>query len=185
MSAGANSNLMYNPPYQVPVSGAITYTGGSGGTLLSSARDILDARRMMDTGRVPSAEYPDGYLGTINSRRDDRLMQRVANRQTQRSYQRGVHKGERIDPQDYYWPDDFNPSTGLEAEKRGRKWTAQGSMVGMPLVNDGKAPSALAMASSERFSTAARIYTQEAAPPYMSVDAQRRAQLQRFRPAWR
>lgn len=93
--AGANSNIMYNPPYQAPVGGAITYTGGSGGTLMSGARDILDARRLMDTGHVPSAEYPDGYLGTIGAgtRRQDRLLNNIGNRATQRSYQRGVHKG--------------------------------------------------------------------------------------------
>jgi hypothetical protein len=162
----------------------MTYTGGSGGFLISGARDILDARRMMDSGRIPSAQYPDGYLGTINSRREDRLMGRIATRQTQRSYQRGVHKGERIDAADYYWPDDFNPATGLEHEARGERWTAQGTMVGSPLVNDGKSASALAP-SPDRFATAARIYTQQISPPYTNVDEQRRAQLQRFRPAWR
>lgn len=178
----SNANISYNPPYQVPTGGSMTYTGGTGGYLISGARDLLDARRMMDTGRVPSAEYPDGYLGTISSRREDRLMTRINSRQTQRSYQRGVHKGERIDPADYFWPDDFNPSTGLEYEARGERWTAQGTMIGSPLVNDGKSASAL---SSDRFATAARVYTQEIAPPYMNVDEQRRAQLQRFRPAWR
>ncbi|WP_188279363.1 hypothetical protein [Streptomyces sp. CBMA29] len=178
----STANISYNPPYQIPVGGSVTYTGGTGGMLISGARDILDARRMMDTGRVPTAQYPDGYLGTIESRRGDRLMNRVGTRQNQRSYQRGVHKGERIDPADYYWPDDFNPSTGLEFEARGERWTAQGSMIGSPLVNDGKSASAL---SQDRFATAARVYTQEITPPYTNVDEQRRAQLQRFRPAWR
>lgn len=181
-----NANISYNPPYQVPVSGAMTYTGGTGGYLISGARDILDARRMMDTGRIPSAQYPDGYLGTINSRREDRLMQAVGTRNTQRSYQRGVHKGERIDPADYYWPDDFNPATGLEYQRRGKRWTQPCSMLGMPLVNDGKSPSELErLATSGRFATAARVGQQEIGPPYMDVDEQRRAQLQRFRPAWR
>lgn len=183
--SGANANFSYNPPYQAPVPGAITYTGGSGGFLISGARDVLDARRMMDTGRIPSAEYPDGYLGTLGSetRRQDRLLNNIGNRNTQRSYQRGVHKGERIDPADYYWPDQFHPMTGLEYQARGQRWTAQGSMIGSKLVNDGKSPTLIA--SPERFATAARIYTQEITPPYQSVDEQRRAQLMRFRPAWR
>jgi hypothetical protein len=102
-------------------------TVGGGGTPLAGFRSILDARRSMSTGQVPSAAYPDGYLGNINSRREDKLLQHVQNRLTQRSYQRGVHKGERIDPRDYYWTDDVNPQAGLQAEARGLRWTQQGT----------------------------------------------------------
>lgn len=183
--AGSNANLVYNPPYQAPVAGATTYTGGSGGFLLTGARDILDARRLMDTGHVPSAEYPDGYLGTIGAgtRRQDRLLNSVGNRATQKSYERGVHKGERIDPADYYWTADVHPAAALEAQARGEKWTQRGSMIGSPLVNDGK--SETLVATSQRFATAMRVYTQEISPPYTAVNEQRRAQLQRMRPAWR
>ncbi|MEV7902209.1 hypothetical protein [Streptomyces anulatus] len=183
--AGANSSVMYNPPYQVPVAGATTYTGGSGGTLMSGARDILDARRLMDTGHVPSAQYPDGYLGTLGagSRRQDRLLENIGNRATQRSYERGVHKGERIDPADYYWTADVHPAAGLQAQARGERWTQRGSMIGSPLVNDGK--SETLVSTQARFATAQRIYTQEIAPPFTEVNEQRRAQIQRFRPAWR
>lgn len=66
------------------------------------ARDSLDARRMM-IGATPEAQYPDGYLGTIKSRRDDRLVNALKDRQSARPYQRGVHKGERVDPRDYFW----------------------------------------------------------------------------------
>lgn len=186
-SPGANANLSYNPPYQA-AGGAMTYNGGTGGYLVSGARDILDARRMMDTGHIPSAAYPDGYLGTLGagSRREDRLMGKIANRATQKSYQRGVHKGERVDPADYYWPDDFGPMTGLEYQARGQKWTATGSMIGSPLVNDGKSQTLVAGAADSRFATAARVYTQELTTPWTSgVDEQRRAQIARFRPAWR
>jgi hypothetical protein len=183
--AGNNANLVYNAPYQIPVGGAVTRSGGGGGLLLSGARDILDARRMMDSGRVPSAEYPDGYLGTIGagSRREDRLLGAIANRATQKAYQRGVHKGERIDPADYYWTEEVHPAAALEAQAEGRKWTQRGSMVGSPLVNDGKSPTMVA--TQARFATAQRVYTQETTPPFTSVDEQRRAQLARFRPAWR
>lgn len=89
-------------------------------------RDPVDARRSMMGNRVPSAEYPDGYLGTIVSRRNDRMLNTLKNRLTERSYQRGVHKGERIDQGDYFWPEEFNPQSALQYEARGQKWTAHG-----------------------------------------------------------
>ena len=46
---------------------ATTYGGGG----VPIARSELDFLRM-GVGREPSAEYPDGYLGTIRTRRDDR-----------------------------------------------------------------------------------------------------------------
>jgi hypothetical protein len=170
-------NFTYNPPYQVPQPGSVTYSGGGGGYLLSGARSIQDARRMMQTGRVPSAEYPDGYLGTIGAgtRRQDRLLNNIGNRATQRSYQRGVHKGERIDPVDYYWPDDFHPLIGLEYEAAGRRWTAQGTQVGAPLVNNGRAQTA-----------AYRNPDPTQDPPFNAAqNDDRRDQLSRMRPAWR
>ncbi|MFE2539096.1 hypothetical protein [Actinacidiphila glaucinigra] len=183
--AGANANIAYTPPYAQAQPGSMTYASGTGGMLISGARDILDARRLMDTGHVPSAEYPDGYLGTIGAgtRRQNRLLNNIGNRATQKSYQRGVHKGERIDPADYYWTDQVHPAAALQAQARGEKWTQQGSMIGSPLVNDGK--STTFVASSSRFATAARVYTTEVSPPYTAVNEQRRAQLQRMRPAWR
>jgi hypothetical protein len=47
--------------------------GGSG---TSVARDSMDASRI-GVGRVPSAEYPDGYHCTIRSSRDDRLLDSI------------------------------------------------------------------------------------------------------------
>src|ERR1044071_717359 len=131
-------NISYSPPMNVPLPGAASVYGQGGGYLVVGARDIMDAKRMMQGGRVPTAEYPDGYLGTINSRREDRLLDRIGNRATQRSYQRGVHKGERIDPADYYWTDQVNPAVALAYERRGKKWTQRGSYIGSKLVDDGK-----------------------------------------------
>ena len=78
-------------------------------------RSVLDARRMM-LKRTPNAEYPDGYLGTITSRRGDRVLDALKARVNQRSYQRGVHLGERIDPGDYLWPDEMQPLDGVVRE---------------------------------------------------------------------
>jgi hypothetical protein len=190
----ANANLSYSPPYGAQVPGATTYTGGGGGHLITGARDILDARRLMETGHVPTAAYPDGYLGTIGAgtRREDRLLGAVANRATQRSYQRGVHKGERIDPADYYWTDQVNPAAGIRAQMNNQpnpnggiatgRWTQKGTIIGSPLVNDAKSDTLVA--THARFATAQRVYTQELTPPYTSVNEERRAQLMRFKTPW-
>lgn len=118
------------------------------GSAMPVARSELEATRL-GTGRVPQAEYPDGYLGSIRSRRDDRLLDSSKNRVNQRSYQRGVHKGERIDPADYRNPPELQPDRGLRRQMRGRV-TDNGIVVQRAslmtefdpaphLVNDGKA----------------------------------------------
>ena len=120
-----------------------------GGQGVPVARGELDAIRI-GTGRVPSAEYPDGYLGTIRSRRDDRLLDSIKNRVGQKSYQRGVHKGERVEPSAYYWPQEFNDQMGIKRQSKAKFDPERGMWV-MPkygidmrltpaphLVNDGK-----------------------------------------------
>ena len=77
--------------------------------------------------RVPSAEWPDGYLGTINSRREDKLLNRLKKNLNQRGYQRGVHKGERIDPGDYFWPDEYGPDAGIARQMAAQVVVDEGS----------------------------------------------------------
>jgi hypothetical protein len=95
---------------------------GGGGTPVAP-RSNLDYLRL-GVGKTPSAEYPDGYLGTIRSRRDDRgiptdtVLDSLKNRQNQRAYQRGVHKGERIDPAQYFWPKDLQADRRLRVPVR-------------------------------------------------------------------
>jgi len=97
--------------------GAYTTTGGGGTPIVP--RSTMDSLRI-GVGRTPSAEYPDGYLGTIRSRRDDRgtgtdtVLDSLKARQNQRGYQRGVHKGERIDPGQYMWPENLQPDRRLK-----------------------------------------------------------------------
>lgn len=120
-----------------------------GGQGTPVARGDLDAIRI-GTGRVPSAEYPDGYLGTIRSRRDDRLLDSIKSRVGQKSYQRGVHKGERIEPNAYYWSQDFNDQMGIKRQMKA-KYDPEAGVYRIPrqapdirlvpaphLVNDGK-----------------------------------------------
>jgi hypothetical protein len=71
---------------------------------------------------LSQAEYPDGYLGNLIDRRGDKLVQTIQNRLTENSYQRGVHKGSRIDGRNYFWPDgEVNPDNGLERESQARR----------------------------------------------------------------
>lgn len=112
-------------PNQTEVPGMPNQRGS--GVNLVGYRDILDARRVQQMGKTPDAEYPDGYLGTIVDRRGDKLLKNVQSRQNQRAYQRGVHKGERIDQSDYFWTDDVNPMAALEYQARGLKWTQRGT----------------------------------------------------------
>lgn len=103
--------------------------------------DELDRIRMQWRS-TPEAMYPDGYLGTINTRRQDRLLNGLKQRTTAKPYTRGVHKGERRDPTDYMWPEEFNLFTGLQLESQGLKYAPPGLglEVGERLVNDGKNP---------------------------------------------
>ena len=82
-------------------------TSGGGGFTQKTAgvvqyRSPLDAARAAK-GSMPHAEYPDGYLGTIIDRQQDKLLNAVQDKLTERSYQRGVHKGEKISRSDYFW----------------------------------------------------------------------------------
>ena len=135
------------------------------GTALPSALSELDSQRL-GIGRTPQAEYPDGYLGTIRSRRDDRVLDATKSRVNQRSYQRGVHKGERIDQSDYYWPMELQPDRGLRNQRKGLRTTFMETMTPPPkLVNDGKA----------------QIEANEPG----RIDLKRKAQLDRLMPTYR
>lgn len=159
--------------------GTNTVYGGGG---IPVARSELDFLRM-GVGREPQAEYPNGYLGTIRTRRDDRgrpnsasetVLDSLKVRIGQKSYQRGVHRGERIDPQDYYYPGALKPDRGIKRQMRAKfdgqtymasRFAPQFDMVPPPhLVNDGKAD----MRSSSPG----------------QIDQKRADQLRRLKPAW-
>jgi hypothetical protein len=114
---GTFTPWQYLPPFNHGQPGNANTVGGGGG-MGPFFRDALDARRSM-YNQTPEAQYPDGYLGTINSRRGDRLLDSLKNRQNQRSYVRGVHKGERIDPSDYFFPPELPADGGLQREAMG------------------------------------------------------------------
>jgi hypothetical protein len=105
--------------------GTNTNYGGGGVPVVRSELDFL----RLGVGRQPSAEYPDGYLGTIRSRRDDRgrpsnsdkVLDSLKVRIGQRSYQRGVHRGERIDASDYYYPEGLENFSGISRQMKAAK----------------------------------------------------------------
>lgn len=176
------SNISYNPPMGIGQPGAPVRANGGGGHQAVGYRDVLDARRSVgDPGnRVPSAAYPDGYLGTIQSRREDRLLKNVQERLTQRSYQRGVHKGERVDPGDYRWTADVNPMAGLEAQAAGTKWAPKGTpserLAHMGKVNALSPDEILALAQQTGVTTGDQ--TQQ-------INAQRKMAMRGLLPSWK
>lgn len=100
-------------------------------------RDALDAKRSAFR-RTPESEYPAGYLGTIRSRRQDRLLTEAGRQLNRKAYDRGVHKGERLGQADYYWPPEFGPLSGLQAQARGIRQVPLGTEHEYRLINDGK-----------------------------------------------
>ncbi|CAB4123648.1 hypothetical protein UFOVP46_66 [uncultured Caudovirales phage] len=115
--AGPTNNMSPSQNWQSLGGNGFNGYNNQGGQGTPVARGDLDAIRI-GTGRTPEAEYPDGYLGTIRSRRDDRLLDSIKNRVGQKSYQRGVHKGERIEPSMYYWSQDFNDQMGIKRQMK-------------------------------------------------------------------
>ena len=97
-----------------PATSGMAYPGG---TQVVGPRDPLDGLRM--GGKTPEAQWPDGYLGTIRSRREDRLLDAVKSKIGDRSYQRGVHKGLQVEARDYFWPAELQPDRGLRMQAMG------------------------------------------------------------------
>jgi hypothetical protein len=136
-------------------------------------RNAKDAQ-LSAFGSSPDTNYPDGYLGTqgASSRRQDKLVDAVYRTNT-RSYSRGVHKGERVNPGDYLWPTEFNPMSGIQNQTTGMKFaTGTSGAVPVHLTNDGKAgprgiPSGLDRDNLEL------------------VNMQRRSMLKTLLPQWR
>lgn len=147
--AGAVNNFSASQNWQSIGGNGFSGYNNMGGQGTPVARGELDAIRI-GTGRVPSAEYPDGYLGTIRSRRDDRLLDSIKNRVNQKAYQRGVHKGERIEGNAYFWSAEFNDQQGIKRQMKAKfdpstgtyripKYAPDIRLIPAPhLVNDGK-----------------------------------------------
>ena len=121
--------------------------------------------------RVQDTAYPDGYLGTMSSNRQQDKTLGTLSRQNARQYSRGVHKGERQNPGDYVWPNEFNLWTGIAYQNAGIKFAPPGAMP-VVLTNDGKVgPKGIPRVEEKQ--------NQE------YLDMERRAILKTLRPSWR
>jgi hypothetical protein len=173
------SDWQFLNPMGVPQPGTPVQSGGGGSeNPLAGYRDMLDARRSGAKPFTPNAEYPDGYLGQVNSRREDRLLQAVSSRLTQRNYQRGVHKGDKIGGKDYFWPPEFGPMSGLEAQARGEKWGPVGSTAAEQINHMGKNHM---LTPSQMGEVAAQHNVKEILP----VDPVRQQKMSAMLPTWR
>jgi hypothetical protein len=116
---GSNSNWLVNSQ---PWSGSGGNVVGGGGDPVApaGAASRLDRLRMGD-GQLPDAQYPDGYLGSVNGRQQGKQDDQLRTRLGDRAYQRGVHKDTKMSPDQYQWPVDFSPMSGLENQARGRR----------------------------------------------------------------
>ena len=169
----AMGNLTPNQNWQSMGAGGLNGYNNQGGVGGPAVRSNLDFQRL-GVGRVPSAEYPDGYLGTmLTRRRDDRLLDSIKNNVNKKAYQRGVHKGERIEPSMYYWPSELQPTRGIERQMKSKVKVTDGSVVYLSkrhteaveltpaphLVNDGKSnlradePGTINAIRSDRFAS--------------------------------
>ena len=142
MAAGASANAAvfanWNRPSEPP-GAATTAALGPAPNFRSSKDYLLSGYR---TG--VETQFPDGYLGNMEgNRRADKILGHIE-RMNLRQYSRGVHKGERINPTDYIWPDEFNKFTSLQMLSEGLKFAPVG-MEQRRMTNDGKISGADAM----------------------------------------
>jgi hypothetical protein len=176
--AGATNNFSPQQNWQSLGGNGFYGYNNQGGAGTPVARDPLDATRI-GVGRVPSAEYPDGYLGTIRSRRDDRLLDSIKSRVNQKAYQRGVHKGERIEPSMYFWPDSINPMMGIQRQMAATVDKSNGVTVYRTLRN---APQ-VALTPAPHLVNDGKANTVAEEPG--QINERRQAMLAYLKPAWR
>lgn len=181
--AGNNWQVLTAPGATFP--GGTTVGGGGAGAV--QFRDNLDAKRSMQ-GRTPEAEYPDGYLGTITDRHQDKLLSKVKERLNDRSYQRGTHVGSKMGEKAYYW-DGMSPDDGIKREAqftRGqftmdvRRHAPSGNPVER-LAHMGKTAG---LTPPEQMEIARKYGVNPAMNPIVNPDPTRRARMQKMLPGY-
>ena len=165
MSQQTPSFSSWNMPAQPP--GVGTQAAFGPAPFFRSAKDQM----MSGTRTAVDAQYPDGYLGTMSAnRRQDKILGTLS-RMNARQYSRGVHKGERINTGDYFWPDEFNKYTGLQLQAVGKKFAPPGAEP-VRLTNDGKVGPRGIPSSDDRGDT-------------QQISPEQRARLRSLAPRWR
>lgn len=165
---------------------------GGGGADMLTARDPLDAKRMA-AGFAPGASFPDGYLGVITDRQEDKTLAVLQSRLTPNSYQRGVHVGEKVRQSAYFWEPGFNPNSGLEREMKTRVVDVEGGTVMMSPKNSPSMDPVEMLSHDGKFQAAsdrerdAMMRARNADPaknPIMITDTSRAARMRDQLPAW-
>jgi hypothetical protein len=187
------SNFWVNSfPASVP--GGAAYGAGGYGTDALTARDGLDAKRLAN-GFAPGASYPDGYLGNITDRQQDKLMTALQSKLSQRSYVRGVHVGEKVGTGSYFWDDQMNPDMGLERQAQAVPVDVEGGIVMMTprfaptgdpveyLAHDGKTAGLLDREAENRARAAGVDPTKN--PPLTYSNPARADRIRANMPRWR
>jgi hypothetical protein len=142
--------------------------------------DRLDALRSM-WRRTPDAEYPDGYVGTVQTKRRDRLRAEEAQRATNKPYNRGVHKGERLNQDDYFWPPEMQPTDGMKYQMSGMRFVPPGVLMDIGAIPQTRPdPSQPYLARVAARGTPGRVGTAE----WGKVDPDRATTLKRLAPPW-
>lgn len=127
--AGNTGQNFWVSSFPATMPGGTVYGGGGGyGTDSLTARDPLDAKRIA-AGFAPGASYPDGYLSTSRTDRQEGKLAIDANRLGPGSYQRGVHKGDKVGNDAYFWDDNMNPDMGLQRQARSVPVNQEGATV--------------------------------------------------------
>jgi len=164
MSQQGSTFTSWNSPAEAPGVGTQASLGPSP-VWRNSKDELLSGHRSQ-----PDTLYPDGYLGTMSAnRRQDKVLGTLS-RMNARQYSRGVHKGERINPGDYLWPDEFNKNTGLILQSQGKKFAPPGAEP-VRLTNDGKVgPRGIPTPDDEQA---------------VSISPERRSYFKSLMPAWR
>lgn len=160
----AQSFTSWNSPAEPPGAGSALSFGPA--PVFRNAKD----QALSGYKSNPDATYPDGYLGTMSSnRRQDKLLGTMS-RMNARQYTRGVHKGERINPGDYLWPDEFNKWTALQLQEKGLKYAPPGAEP-VRLTRDGNyVPRGLPRDNENE---------------QQQISPERRAKMKLLAPAWR
>jgi len=185
----ANTSNWYVPsqPYNGQP-GQATYGGGG-----SYRADAVQYRSSLDASRAGKAQYPDGYLGSLSQdRRQDKLMDAVQDQLNKKSYQRGVHKGEKIDKSDYFWDraSGITPMSGLEREARTARRTGDTISVqrfsprGNPVERLAHLGKTAGLSPPEQMNIYKQYGVSAAKNPVVISDPDAKARMQKMRPSW-
>lgn len=168
--------------------GGTTVGGGGYGAASISYRGELDARRSV-AGQ--DSQYPDGYLGTIINRREDRLLGKIQERLNDRSYQRGVHVGSKIGQGQYLWDAQVNPDAGIARQAAtavvdpdGKILTARFAPGLDPVERLAHMGKTAGMSAPEMDAVARQYGVDPGKNPVVNTDPDRRARMQKMLPRY-